>query len=98
MFEALLFRRLRNRMELLVRDGLRGNGQIAAEPCVQIGFADPAVTRNWFGGRGSSLQVRHAHLLATLQPLFRPIPAGESTHHWLYEKARIPTERPLKNS
>src|ERR1700730_3381339 len=62
--EALLFRRLRNRKELLVRDGLRGDGQIAAEPCVEIRFADPAVARNWFGGGGSSLGVRHVTLLA----------------------------------
>src|SRR5579864_3626223 len=44
--KALLLRRLRNRKELLVRDGLRGDGQIAAEPCVQFRLADPTVAPN----------------------------------------------------
>src|SRR4029077_759146 len=38
--DPFLFRSLRNWVELLVRDGLRRDGQIAAEPCVQIRFAD----------------------------------------------------------
>ena len=74
--EMLLFRRLWNWKELLVRDGLGRNGQIAAKPRVQIRFADPAVARNWFEGRGGSLRVRRGTLLAILKPIARTIRLG----------------------
>ena len=61
LFQATLLRGLRDGQVLLVGNDLRGHRQVAVEPRVQTGLANPAIADLGLRTRRRSLRVGHIH-------------------------------------